>query len=91
MIEAVPPIPADAGQIHQVVMNLVVNGAQAIGGAMGTVTIALRLEAEAPTQGGDRGPPRHVIHLSVRDIPAAKAPAWGPPSCMASSPSMAAA
>ncbi|HJT08192.1 MAG TPA: ATP-binding protein [Stellaceae bacterium] len=67
MIEAVPPIPADAGQIHQVVMNLVVNGAQAIGGARGTVTIALRLEAEAPTQGGDRGPPRHVVHLSVRD------------------------
>ena len=66
-IEKVPPIPADAGQIHQVVMNLVVNAAQAIGGAMGTVTIALGLEAGVPAQGRELASPRHLIHLSVRD------------------------
>ncbi|MDX2059986.1 MAG: ATP-binding protein [Gemmatimonadales bacterium] len=34
-----PPIDADPGQIHQVVMNLVTNAAQAIGTGSGTITI----------------------------------------------------
>ncbi len=40
-----PTIDADAGQIQQVVMNLVINGAEAIGEERtGTVTVSTRLE-----------------------------------------------
>lgn len=40
-IRAVPLIPADASQIHQVVTNLVSNAAQAIGSDIGTITVIL--------------------------------------------------
>ena len=33
-----PPIEGDAGQIQQLIMNLVINGAEAIGPGGGTVT-----------------------------------------------------
>ncbi len=39
LAEDAPPIDADPGQIHQVVMNLVTNAAQAIGAGRGTITI----------------------------------------------------
>jgi PAS domain S-box-containing protein len=47
---------ADPGQLHQVVMNLVTNAAQAIGDGIGT--IALRLASE---------PDRRVVRLEVSD------------------------
>jgi signal transduction histidine kinase len=40
-IEAVPPILADAGQLQQVIVNLVTNARQAIGNDLGTVTIGV--------------------------------------------------
>jgi PAS domain S-box-containing protein len=39
-----PPVEADAGQFQQLVMNLVINGAEAVGEASGTVTISTGLE-----------------------------------------------
>jgi len=40
--ENLPPIEADRGQLQQVLMNLVINGAEAIGGHDGRVTVATR-------------------------------------------------
>jgi len=40
-IEVVPLILADPSQIQQVVVNLVTNAVQAIGGRMGTITVGL--------------------------------------------------
>jgi len=40
-IERAPPILGDAGQLHQVIINLVVNATHAIDDAMGTITVAL--------------------------------------------------
>lgn len=47
-IEPVPAIYGDAGQLNQVLVNLVTNGAQAIGDWPGTITVAL--EARNPAQ-----------------------------------------
>ena len=41
-IDDVPPILGDPGQLHQVIVNIVTNGAQAIGGGMGQVTVSLK-------------------------------------------------
>lgn len=43
-IGAVPPIPADADQLSQVIVNLVTNAAQAIGSANGTITVGLAVD-----------------------------------------------
>ena len=40
-IEDVPPILADAGQLQQVIVNLVTNARQAIGNNLGTITIGV--------------------------------------------------
>jgi PAS domain S-box-containing protein len=61
-IEEVPQILADPAQLHQIVINLVVNAAQAIGDRMGTIIIAL---GAAPT--GALGTLAPVVHLSVSD------------------------
>jgi PAS domain S-box-containing protein len=45
-IAAVPPMLGDANQLHQVIVNLVMNAAQAIGEAQGTITLGLRAEAD---------------------------------------------
>jgi PAS domain S-box-containing protein len=45
-IAAVPPVTGDPNQLHQVIVNLVTNAAQAIGEAMGTITVGLRPEAD---------------------------------------------
>jgi nitrogen-specific signal transduction histidine kinase len=39
------PIEADAAQVHQVVMNLVINASDAIGELEGAITVATRLES----------------------------------------------
>jgi len=51
-----PPIDADTGQLRQVLMNLVVNGAEAIGAAGGRVTVATR------SQVVDEVYPRTLMH-----------------------------
>ena len=43
--ESLPPIEADSGQIQQVFMNLVINGAEACGEGPGIVSIRTALEA----------------------------------------------
>ena len=58
-IERVPPIPADASQIHQVVTNLVTNAYQAVGDDVGTITVSLGV---VPGAGS-----RSEIRLSVSD------------------------
>ena len=63
---AVPPVMADAGQIEQVVMNLSVNAAHAIGGKQGQITLGVRAEhlgAENPC----RCPAGDYVCLSVED------------------------
>ena len=40
-IGEVPPVFADAGELHQVVVNLVTNAAQAIGGEVGRITVSV--------------------------------------------------
>jgi signal transduction histidine kinase/transcriptional regulator with PAS, ATPase and Fis domain len=57
-IDAVPPILADGTQLLQVVVNLVTNGAHAIGDRQGRVTVTLD---QVP---GDEG---RIIRLSVAD------------------------
>jgi PAS domain S-box-containing protein len=61
----VPSILGDAGQLHQVIINLVVNAAQAIGDAMGSIRVALTVEeASLPNAGDTRAP---CVLLSVSD------------------------
>jgi signal transduction histidine kinase len=55
-IAAVPAVAGDPNQLHQVIVNLVNNAAQAIGEAHGTITLGLRAEAD----GG-------ALRLSVAD------------------------
>lgn len=44
--EPVPPILASESQIHQILLNLVMNAAQAIGDRVGTITIDVRSDVE---------------------------------------------
>jgi signal transduction histidine kinase len=66
-IAEVPPVRGDPGQIHQIMINLVVNAAQAIGEAPGKIAIEL---ATAPSDRLDQaqhpwiGP---AVRLSVQD------------------------
>lgn len=68
-----PPIEADPGQLQQVVMNLILNGAEAIGTASGTVRVSTsvrRVEEEArygPPYGGEPLAPGRYVVLEVRD------------------------
>ena len=54
-INTVPRVYGDPGQLNQVLVNLVTNGAHAIGDKPGTVTISLDADADA------------YIHLAVTD------------------------
>jgi PAS domain S-box-containing protein len=57
-----PPIWADEGQIHQILMNLVMNAAQAIGDQMGTITVEVAPAPDAPSEIR-----RPAVRLSVVD------------------------
>jgi PAS domain S-box-containing protein len=45
-LAATPLVQGDPGQLHQLIVNLVTNAAQAIGAAQGTITVVLRAEPD---------------------------------------------
>jgi PAS domain S-box-containing protein len=64
--EDLPPVVCDAAQVRQVVMNLLINAAEAIGDAEGTISLSASRAAHpdgAPASGGDET----GVLLSVRD------------------------
>ena len=61
-IAAVPPVPGDASQLAQLIMNLVTNAAQAIGSRPGTIELSLRREEAIA---GTAASPH--LHLAVSD------------------------
>jgi signal transduction histidine kinase len=60
-ISEVPPLFGDAGELHQVVVNLVTNAAQAIGGETGKITVSLGATS------GTAGEEGSVIRLAIAD------------------------
>ncbi len=72
LTSSLPPIRADAGQIQQVIMNLITNASEAIGDHPGTMTLATRLaHCDAAFLGRSRleekPEPGWFVHLEVRD------------------------
>jgi nitrogen-specific signal transduction histidine kinase len=64
--EGLPAIQADTAQLRQVAMNLVINAAEAIGDAEGTITIstgAVLCGEDYSTGGGLIEPPRPGLHV----------------------------
>ena len=70
-----PTVHADANQIQQVIVNLLLNANDAIGEGGGTITLVTNFEDE----GGARNPDPEAVEISVSDtgcgIPAAQSPA----------------
>jgi len=69
---ALPPIEADVAQVQQIVMNLVINGAEAIGDERGTVVVttsvqAMDEQAVQRLQVGDRIAPGRYVYVEVQD------------------------
>ncbi len=67
-----PPIEADSSQIQQLIMNLVINGTEAIGPGGGTVTVSTTLREIAQDYvrdnlAGDNIPPGSYLCLEVHD------------------------
>ncbi len=67
-----PPIEADTGQFQQLVMNLVINGAEAVGNSPGAVTVSTGLEdlsaqAIAGMTFAEGLKPGRYVSLEVRD------------------------
>jgi len=67
-----PEVDGDAGQLGQLIVNLVTNAADALGGARGTIAVRTGLEeADHPLLarcvGGDGLPPGRYVRLTVDD------------------------
>src|SRR6185437_15376938 len=70
LARALPLVEADPGQIQQLVMNLVINGAEAIGNSAGTVTVATEvshLDGNLPIVSGFPVPEGRCVTLRVLD------------------------
>ncbi len=72
LAESLPAIKADATQIRQVVMHLIANASEAIGGEAGVVTVATGVENCAEARCYDRDldesqPKGPYVYLEVRD------------------------
>ena len=65
LAEDLPPVEADAAQIQQLVMNLVLNAGEAIGDATGAVQVVTSMEMRS-LDGGASAASRHVC-IEVRD------------------------
>ncbi|HWZ70350.1 MAG TPA: ATP-binding protein [Casimicrobiaceae bacterium] len=74
-ISGVPPVFGDSVRLHQVVVNLVTNAAQAIGGVIGTITVRIWVAGESQASFSKEWLVEPIIYLSVADtgtgIPAA--------------------
>ncbi|MBJ6724545.1 hybrid sensor histidine kinase/response regulator [Geomesophilobacter sediminis] len=71
-IEPVPPVHGDASQIRQIVLNLVINGTEAIGEAQGEIEVALApwvIDAAHPEKDHVGRPilPGRYVRLEVTD------------------------
>jgi PAS domain S-box-containing protein len=69
---ALPAIEADVAQVQQVVMNLVINGAEAIGDERGSVVVTTGIQdmdenAVARLQIGERIAPGRYVYVEVQD------------------------
>ena len=69
---ALPAIEADVAQVQQIVMNLVINGAEAIGGERGSVVVTTGMQdmdegAVARLQIGERVAPGRYVYVEVQD------------------------
>jgi PAS domain S-box-containing protein len=69
---ALPAIDADVAQVQQIVMNLVINGAEAIGDERGSVVVttgiqAMDARAVQRLQIGDRIAPGRYVYVEVQD------------------------
>src|SRR5260221_743426 len=67
-----PPVIADVTQMQQIIMNLVINGAEAIGDRLGAVTVTTNVQhfAEQSSAGavsGDEIKPGEYVSLEVED------------------------
>ena len=60
----VPKVFGDAGELHQVIVNLVTNAAQAIGGGVGKITVGLWGTAHRQSSPDEAGP---AVCLSIAD------------------------
>jgi two-component system, cell cycle sensor histidine kinase and response regulator CckA len=70
--EGLPWIEADVSQVRQIVMNLITNAAEALGGESGTITLSTRpVEADAARLGrmvlNESLRPGHYVELEVTD------------------------
>jgi len=65
-IGEVPPVFADAGELHQVVVNLITNAAQAIGGEVGRITVTVWSTSERQSAPETRAV-GVVVFLSIAD------------------------
>jgi PAS domain S-box-containing protein len=66
-IDEVPPLLGEPGPLHQVLLNLVVNAGQAIGGAMGTLSVTLVAGRHALPTGTGVDVVLPAVRLSVSD------------------------
>jgi signal transduction histidine kinase len=64
-ISEVPPVYGNAGELHQVVVNLVTNAAQAIGGGVGNIMVRLSGTAQRQSSPLDEAGPE--VCLSIAD------------------------
>lgn len=71
LAEGLPQIHADSGQLQQLVMNLVINGAEAVGAAPGVVEVETTLHELTPDAVkdalGNAVPAGAYVRLAVRD------------------------
>jgi PAS domain S-box-containing protein len=72
LAEDLPAVHADAAQLQQLILNLVLNGAEAVGDAVGTVRVRARSERAGPSTaphrypGGELRQGRYVV-IEVQD------------------------
>jgi signal transduction histidine kinase len=67
-----PKVEADAAQLQQLIMNLIVNGAEAVGDKQGVVTVSTSMHTVTAGNGpanvlGEPAPPGIYVVLSVSD------------------------